>query len=74
MRDANARFLAEVDAHARFVAEVTALRAEVQELRDIMQTVTRCARENAEHDVASLRRQLETQLARLERDPKRPLH
>jgi len=55
--------------------EIEALRSEVRELREVVALLTAIRREEAEHTVASLRRQLEAVLARLERrDPNQPLH
>ena len=61
--------------HRRHVAELAELRAELAELRSIFQDVVRTLRVQAETDVATLRRQLETALVRLERrDSAQPLH
>jgi len=63
------------ESHSRFLAEIAELRREVAELRSIMQDVVRASRVKAADDVASLRHELETALARLERrDPALPLH
>ena len=59
----------------QFLGEVAALRAEVQELREILALVVTITRQQAETDVATLRRQLETALVRLaQRDPATPVH
>jgi hypothetical protein len=56
-------------------AEVHRLRAEVAELRDVLTLLTALRREEVERDVADLRHQLETLLARIQRrDPSQPLH
>jgi len=60
--------------HERHVAELEELRREVAELRSILAIVVSVTRQHAESDLASLRRQLETALARLERDPRKPLN
>jgi len=60
--------------HESHLRELQELRAEVAELRDVLQLVVRITREWAETDVATLRRQLEVALARIERDPATPLH
>jgi hypothetical protein len=60
--------------HARHVAELAALRNEIDELRDVLQLVVGILRVQAESDVRTLRRQLTAVLARLERDPAKPLH
>jgi hypothetical protein len=54
--------------------ELAALRREFDELRSIMLDVVRCLRQQTESDVATLRGQLEVALARIERDPAKPLH
>jgi hypothetical protein len=59
--------------HFRHLCELADLRREVAELRSILQDVIRASREKGEADVASLRRELEHALARLER-PNKPLH
>jgi hypothetical protein len=59
--------------HAKHLAELADLRAELGELREILAIVVGVARQQAETDVATLRRQLEYALARLER-PAGPLH
>jgi len=58
----------------RHLDELDAVRRELVELRSIFEDVVRCLREQAEADVATLRKRLETCLARLERHPARPLH
>lgn len=63
-----------VQHNAALMAELADLRDELHELREIMLLVTSTLRQQAECDVAQLRRQLELALARLERDPRRPLH
>ena len=60
--------------HARHLRELAGLRHEVNELRDVVQLVVSILRQQAKTDVASLRRQLEVALARLERDPAAPLN
>ena len=66
------RHLAE---HNALRVELNAMRAEVAELRDVMLLITSTLHQQAEHDVHTLRRQLETALVRLERrDPAQPLH
>jgi len=60
--------------HERHLAELIALRAEVAELRGILQDVVRASRMKAEDDVHALRRELERALVGLERDPNKPLH
>jgi len=61
--------------HERRVAELAELRRELDELRSILALVVSVTRQQAEADLASLRRQLETALVRLERrDPAQPLH
>jgi hypothetical protein len=60
--------------HRKHLGELNALRAEVRELGSILQEVVRITREKEEHSLASLRHQLEIQLARLERDPRKPLN
>jgi hypothetical protein len=61
--------------HARHLAELASLRAEVAELREILALVVSITREQVEADVVSMRRQLETALARIERKPDNtPLH
>jgi hypothetical protein len=59
--------------HERHVAELNALRGELDELREILAIVVDAARSQAESNVATLRRQLEYALARLER-PNKSLH
>jgi len=60
--------------HVRHLCELAGLRHEVNELRDVVQLVVSILRQQAKTDVASLRRQLEVALARLERDPAAPLN
>jgi len=60
---------------AEHQAELASLRAEVDELREVLLLVTTTLRQQAEADVAALRRRLETMRARIEpRDPAKPLH
>jgi len=55
--------------------ELAELRAEVSELREVLLLLVGISREQAEMDVATLRRQLMAILVRLERrDPSQPLH
>jgi len=63
-----------VEMHSRNLAELADLRRELAELRDILGIVVKASRETAERDVAALRHQLEVALARVERDPNKPLH
>jgi hypothetical protein len=60
--------------HARHLDQLDDLRREVSELRSIFADVVASLRVQAEADVHALRRKLEAALARLERDPRRPLH
>ena len=62
------------DVHFRYLTELAAVHAEVRELRSILEDLIRASRMQAEGDVATLRRQLETALARIERDQQKPLH
>jgi hypothetical protein len=62
------------DMHCRHLDQLAAVRAEVAELRSIFADVVTVLRMQAEADVSDLRRRLELALARLERDPRRPLH
>ena len=62
------------DLHHRHLAELADLRAEISELRSILADVVTSLRTQADQDVAALRRQLMIALARLKRDPQRPLH
>ena len=56
-------------------SEMEALRAEVAELREVLEVVVRATREQAEADLHELRRQLQAALARLQRrDLTKPLH
>jgi hypothetical protein len=55
-------------------AEVRALRNEVAELRDVLQLLVSIRRQEAEIDVATLRRQLEALLLRLQPCDGQPLH
>jgi len=59
--------------HRALLAELVDLKAQVSELREVLQVVVSVSRQRAETDVAMLRRQLETALARIER-PSKPLH
>jgi hypothetical protein len=54
--------------------EVARLHAEVGELRSVMGGVVTGLRQEADRDVAALRRQLEVALLRLNRNDERPLH
>jgi hypothetical protein len=63
--------------HERHTAEMESLRGELRELREILTILVAVGRSQVEGELAGLRRQLETQLARLarlERDPQKPLH
>jgi hypothetical protein len=60
--------------HFRHLCELAELRREVGELRSILQDVIWASREKADADVAGLRHELETALARLERNPNKPLN
>lgn len=60
--------------HYRHLCELAALRAEVAELREILSMIVGTLRTQAETDLATLRRQLERALARIERDPNNLLH
>jgi len=60
--------------HFRHLCELADLRREVGELREALQLVMSITRQQVEADVASMRRQLELALARVERDPRKPLH
>ena len=65
------------DLHEMFcrrLDELNALRGEIAEVRSIFLDVVTTLRMQAEADVATLRRRLEIALARLERDPTRPLN
>ena len=62
------------DMHFKHLCELADLRKEIAELRAVLHLVVTTLREKADQDVAQLRRQLETPLARLERDPAKPLH
>ena len=54
--------------------ELAALRREVDELREILALIVSITRQQAQADVATMRRQLETALVPLERrDPAQPL-
>jgi CHASE1-domain containing sensor protein len=69
---------ARADLHAQqfqFLCEVADLRRELDELREILALIVSITRQQAQADVATMRRQLETALVRLERrDPAQPLH
>ena len=56
------------------VAELADVRDQFIELREVVQLVLTALRRQADVDVVTLRRQLEVALARLERDPNRPLN
>jgi hypothetical protein len=60
--------------HLQHLCEIANLQGQVAELREVVQLVVSVLRQQAEPDVATLRRQLEIALARLERDPNRPLN
>ena len=60
--------------HFKHLCELADLKKEIGELREVMLLVTSTLRQQSEADVATLRRQLETALARIERDPAKPLH
>jgi len=63
------------DIHFKHLCELADLRREIAELRDVLHLLVTTLRRQADQDVAQLRRQLETAtLARLERDPAKPLH
>jgi hypothetical protein len=62
------------DMSFRHACELADLRAEVAELRAVFRDVVTSLRERADEEVTALRRQLMIALARLERDPARPLH
>jgi len=55
----------------KHTAEVESLR---REFREALQIIVGTLRQTAESDVATLRRQLELALARIERDPQKQLH
>lgn len=60
---------------AEYQDEISALRAEVDELREVALLLVTLMRERCEGDLASLRAQLEGALVRLtHRDPAHPLH
>ena len=60
--------------HIKHLCELAELRHEIDELRSVVQLVVSILRREAETSVADLRRQLEVALARIERDPAKPLH
>jgi len=73
-REQFAAVVAERDAmFHRHLAELADLRRELHELRSIFLDVVTTLRAQAEVDVATQRHELEVLLARLERDPTRPL-
>jgi hypothetical protein len=72
-------FLAEAksdlrEMHRRHLAELAQLRVEVAELRAVLALVVSVSRQQAETDIATLRQRLECALARIERDPAKPLN
>jgi hypothetical protein len=60
--------------HDALAAELVDLQRQVAELRDVLQLVVSVSRQQAETDVATLRRQLEVAIARLERSPTQRLN
>jgi len=62
------------DMHFRHLCELEDLRVELRELKEILSLLVTLRRQQAEGDLDALQRQLETALARIERDPNKPLH
>jgi len=60
--------------HFNHLCELADVRAELKVLREVLEVVVSVTRQQAEGNLASLRRQLEVALARIERDPRKPLH
>jgi hypothetical protein len=74
-RNALAQARAKLDEmELRHLTDLAELQSQHAELREIVLMVISILRQQAETDVTKLRLQLETVLARLERDPARPLH
>jgi hypothetical protein len=59
--------------HFEHLCQLADLRRELTELREVLELVVSVSRQKAETDVATLRQQLETALAKLER-PSGPLN
>jgi hypothetical protein len=63
-----------LEQYSDLLRELASLKSEIGELREVLGLVVATTRTWAEADVATLRRQLETALARIERRPDKPLH